>query len=190
MEKRERYAVAVLAIVFLAIVGYLVFSPSPDEEKVKIHADPEFAASLAESNAVILRLYFPYTNTAGPGTATTYATQVFIFAGKTVILQVIDGNECIRTSFTPTPEDKNVVEKNEMVLSPQECIAESAVVPTIEMRQAPEDRITQTPLVTKVDGKPEDIPLMVRYVILKVYSNADEIVQYAGSIVSQAFKRR
>jgi len=190
MEKRERYAVAALVIVFLAVVGYLVFYPSPDEEKVKIHADPEFAASLAESNTVILRLYFPYTNTAGPGTATTYATQVFVFVGKTVILQTIEGNRCTRTSFTPTPEDKNVVEKNEIILSPQECIAESAIVPTIEMRQAPEDRITQTPLVTKVEGKPEDIPLMVRYVILKVYPNADEIVQYVGSVVSQAIKQR
>ncbi len=190
MEKRERYIAAALVIVFLAVAGYFIIHQSADGGKIKIHADPEFSALLAESNTVVLRLYFPYTDAAGPGTAATYAMQVLVFSGKTVILQLVEGNRCIRNVYVPTPNEENVVETNEMVLSRDECVAESALLPTIEMRQAPEDSIYQTPTVTTVEGRPEHIPLMVRYVITRVYPNADEIVKYIGSMVSSAITRR
>ena len=190
MEKRDRYIAAAIGIIALAVIAYFLFFPTPESDKIRVHADPAFAASVAESNEVILRMVYPFTNTAGPGSAITYATQVFIFAGKTVVIQVIEGNTCTRTSFTPTPNDKNVIEQNEMVISPSDCIAESEKIPTIEIRQAPSDSIWQSALLTKVEGTPEDIPLMVRYVILKIYPDADKVIEYTNSLLSQVTQRR
>ena len=173
MEKKERYVVAVVSIVLLAGVFFLF--QQGGEETVRVREDPVFTAALLESNTVVLRLYYPFTDARGPGAAVTYATQVFVFNGKKVVVQVVEGNRCTR-SLLPGGETREVPRGD--------CLAESEGFPTIEVREAAEDSIRQEGPLTAVAGRPEHIPLMVRFVILKAYPDADRVIAYTKEVLA------
>jgi hypothetical protein len=189
MEKNERYVVAALVLVLVAVAAYFLWGSGGSSDTVRVNEDPAFAASLVESNTAIIRLYFPFSDTRGPGSAATSAVQVLSFANKTVILQVIDGNKCIRTSFSPSKDQNRPIDKNEMVLDVKDCELESTVIPTIEVRESTRDSIVQSPLLTKIEGKPQDIPKMLRFVILKAYPNADQAIAYMNRFLSNVTGR-
>ena len=175
---RKRYlTAAVLLTVFIAGIWFYLQSKQ-DSDTVRIREDITFSAALLEFNTVILRLHYPFTDMRGPGAALTYATQVFVFKNKGVILQIVEGNKCTRT-FHPSAEDNNTLS-----LSALECMAESQHYPTIEIRQATKNSILQEPLITFISGRPEHIPSMVRYVILKAYPDADKVIAYTRRVLS------
>ena len=175
---RKRYVTAaVLLVLFIAGIWFYLQSKQ-GSDTVHIRRDITFSAALREFNTVVLRLHYPFTDMRGPGAAITYATQVFVFNNKEVILQIVEGNKCTRT-LHPSTEDNNIP-----TISTLECMAESQHYPTIEIRQATKNSILQEPLITFISGRPEHIPVMVRYVILGAYPDADKVIAYTRRALS------
>lgn len=167
MEIRGKY----LAVAFLLVLTTITLITK--EETIEGRA---FAQSFIESNTVILRLYYPFTDAGGPGSAVVYAVSVSVFKRKTVVLQIIEENRCIRTSFdgrTPSPD--------ESIIPINGCLSEAH--PTIEIQESPNNSIIQTKNITKIRGRAEDIPHMLRQIILEIYPDADNVIEQTNKVI-------
>lgn len=181
MDKRDKYIlIAVLMVV--AVVAYLIV-PRGGGDTVEVHSDPDFAASVIGSDKVIIRLYMPFTNMTPVSSAVTYAEMALLAAGKEVIVQTVEGNQCIRASFAVDVNSERGYDSNSVNLPTADCLAESAVIPTIELRQGTRDVIKQDTLLTRIEGYPEHMPAMMRLVLTKIYPEADIVVQRMQAIV-------
>ena len=91
--KRE-YLIA-LGTVFIALLVWHFFTYRPSTKApFLVKGNVNDLAAFLESNTVVVRVIYPFSDTQGPANAAIYLTSVFAAKGKRVILQYVEGNLC------------------------------------------------------------------------------------------------
>ncbi|GEM_PF-6702667 len=187
LRVNERYVIAIVFIFAVSVLAYLHYFSASQPKEFKFYDDPAWYVAVADSNAVVVRIVYPFSDPQPAVYSALYALQVFIFARKAVYFQVIQEGNCWQTVY----EVNRPVEGNEdaNVLTPTACTLVSTKYPTLQIQQgAPVLRLT--PMVAYVQGPPEMLPHMTKYLIRRLYPNADYVEKLASELLNRAFSGR
>ncbi len=187
LRLNERYVLAFILIFAVAVIAYVHYQTSSIADEFKFYDDPAWYVSVVDNNDVIVRIVYPFSDPQPAVYSAFYALQVFLFARKTVHFQVIQEGNCWQTVYMPNKPVEGNEEAN--VLSPTACTLLSTRYPTIQIQQgAPVLRLTGT--VAYVQGPPGMLPYMTKYLIKRLYPNADYVEQLASKLLSRALSGR
>ncbi len=168
---REYILAVAVALLALAIYWYYV-SNRPVEFPVS--GDWDVIYLIPSEKNIILRGHYPFVSSQEIVATVEYPTVVFEAKGHRVILQLIEGNVCIT----------NLGELNKVVRTDvNSCLAASGFV--IDFAEG-EDALVIDRNVAYVRGTPEDLPKVMRYLVVLVYPDAPEV--YARAVAEAKTK--
>jgi hypothetical protein len=180
----DRYlGYAAVFVLLVAAVWLFYLQVRPIDDSISVHEDPAFYVALNESNAVIVRVLYPFSDARGVLDAAFLAIEVLTYKQKAVFFQQVDGNKCVQTVFVPgVVSEQNAPEMN--TFSADQCLLMSKYYPTIEVAEG-DYAINESPLMAKLTGKYPHFGDVMRFFLRKVYPDTDEIVANIKSLLSK-----
>ncbi len=155
--KREHIAYVVLA---LALVVSLAVFLWPEEKPPQMVVDARTVALLHESNAVVIRYFYPYSVPGAAVAAGEVAVMYFSAAGKRTIIQAIDVNAGV--CYTNEGNYMKSVEENV-----DACL--STNYPVISVVEAREPSIVMHGETMEVRGPPQMLRSLMVYALSQVF---------------------
>ncbi len=170
--ERDKIAYVVLALV---IIGVLAFFFWPEERPPRMVIDARTVALLHESNAVVVRYFYPYSVPGAAVAAGEVAVMYFSAAGKRTIVQAIDTNAGV--CYTNEGNYMRSVEENV-----DACL--STRYPVVSIVEAREPAIVMHGGTMEVRGPPQMLRSLMVYALSQVFPDFAERYSKALSVAS------